>query len=620
MIDNISWLAIYPEIVLLTMACVIALVDLGVHSARRTATYVLTLLTLAVVAGLQAMYASSGNTFYGFGNMVVSDAMGNWLKCFATVAMMITLVYARPYAADRGMMRGGEMFTLSMFALLGMFIMISGNNFLVIYLGLELLTLSSYALVALRRDNATATEAAMKYFVLGAMASGFLLYGLSMIYGATGSLDIGQVFKAVNSGQIRHQVLVFGLVFVVAGLAFKLGVVPFHMWIPDVYQGAPTAVTLMIGGAPKLAAFAITIRLLVDGLLPLAIDWQQMLAVLAIGSLLVGNLAAIAQTNLKRMLAYSTISQMGFVLLGLMSGVVNGNVDATAVENAYSASMFYVVTYVLTTLAAFGVILLLAREGFESEEISDFAGLNQRSPLYAGVMAVCLFSMAGIPPLVGFYAKLAVLQALVASGQTLYIAMAVFAVIMSLIGAFYYLRVVKVMYFDAPLTASNVSAPADVRVVLTLNGALLLVLGLLPGGLMALCADAVVRALATYAFPTACCSCVATRVRLAGHRGSVHCCQPAFCQPPLAGGGAAVQSEKAAGGSPGRADPAVLSCGWLGAVAGTQGRADCFARLGVLCDHRDAVPYTRLSRFCLPLPAAPPRLMAGVPKVFHEGA
>jgi NADH-quinone oxidoreductase subunit N len=497
MIDNISWLAIYPEIVLLTMACVIALVDLGVHSARRTATYVLTLLTLVVVAGLQAMYASSGNTFYGFGNMVVSDAMGNWLKCFATVAMMITLVYARPYAADRGMMRGGEMFTLSMFALLGMFIMISGNNFLVIYLGLELLTLSSYALVALRRDNATATEAAMKYFVLGAMASGFLLYGLSMIYGATGSLDIGQVFKAVNSGQIRHQVLVFGLVFVVAGLAFKLGVVPFHMWIPDVYQGAPTAVTLMIGGAPKLAAFAITIRLLVDGLLPLAIDWQQMLAVLAIGSLLVGNLAAIAQTNLKRMLAYSTISQMGFVLLGLMSGVVNGNVDATAVENAYSASMFYVVTYVLTTLAAFGVILLLAREGFESEEISDFAGLNQRSPLYAGVMAVCLFSMAGIPPLVGFYAKLAVLQALVASGQTLYIAMAVFAVIMSLIGAFYYLRVVKVMYFDAPLTASNVSAPADVRVVLTLNGALLLVLGLLPGGLMALCADAVVRALAT---------------------------------------------------------------------------------------------------------------------------
>ena len=418
MIDNISWLAVYPEIVLLVMACVIALVDLWVKSPRRTATYVLTMLTLAVVAALEGVYASSGNTFYGFGNMVVSDAMGNWLKCFATIAVMVTLVYSRPYAADRDMLRGGEMFTLSMFALLGMFIMISGNNFLVIYLGLELLTLSSYALVALRRDNATATEAAMKYFVLGAMASGFLLYGLSMLYGATGSLDIGQVFKAVLSGQVKHQVLVFGLVFVVAGLAFKLGVVPFHMWIPDVYQGAPTSITLMIGSAPKLAAFAITMRLLVDGLLPLAIDWQQMLAVLAIGSLLIGNLAAIAQTNLKRMLAYSTISQMGFVLLGLLSGVINGQVNSAVAENAYSASMFYVVTYVLTTLATFGVILLLAREGFESEEISDLAGLNQRSPLYAGVMAICLFSMAGIPPLVGFYAKLAVLQSLLASGQT----------------------------------------------------------------------------------------------------------------------------------------------------------------------------------------------------------
>ncbi|KAB7591711.1 NADH-quinone oxidoreductase subunit NuoN [Verminephrobacter eiseniae] len=497
MINDISWLAIYPEIVLLTMACVIALADLGVRSPRRTETYVLTLLTLAVVAVLQAMYARSGHTFYGFGNMVISDAMGNWLKCFATVAMMITLVYGRPYAAERDMLRGGELFTLGMFALLGMFIMIGGNNFLVIYLGLELLTLSSYALVALRRDNATATEAAMKYFVLGALASGFLLYGLSMLYGATGSLDIGQVFKAINAGQIKHQVLVFGLVFVVAGLAFKLGAVPFHMWIPDVYQGAPTAVTLMLAGAPKLAALAITLRLLVDGLLPLAIDWQQMLALLAIGSLLVGNLAAIAQTNLKRMLAYSTIAQMGFVLLGLMSGVVNGKVDATAVENAYSAAMFYVITYVLTTLAAFGVILLLAREGFESEEIADFAGLNQRSPLYAGVMAVCLFSLAGIPPLVGFYAKLSVLQALLASGQGWHLALAVFAVGMSLIGAFYYLRVVKVMYFDAPLTASNVSAPIDVRMLLTLNGALILVLGLLPGGLMALCAEAVVRALAT---------------------------------------------------------------------------------------------------------------------------
>jgi NADH-quinone oxidoreductase subunit N len=493
MIDKLSWIAIYPEIVLMVMACVIAMVDLAVTSPRRTATYGLTLITLGSVAVLLALYASGEQTIYGFGNQVVSDPMGNWLKCFATIAMMITLVYGRPYAGDRDMLRGGEMFTLSMFSLLGMFVMISGNNFLVIYLGLELLTLSSYALVALRRDNATATEAAMKYFVLGALASGFLLYGLSMVYGATGSLDIGKVFQAVASGQIKHQVLVFGLVFIVSGLAFKLGVVPFHMWVPDVYQGAPTAITLMIGGAPKLAAFAITIRLLVEGLLPLAIDWQQMLVVLAVGSLLVGNFAAIAQTNLKRMLAFSTISQMGFVLLGLIPGVVNGNTLSAA--NAYSSAMFYVITYVLTTLASFGVILLLAREGFESEEISDLAGLNQRRPLYAGVMAICLFSMAGIPPLVGFYAKLSVLQALITTGYGPYLTLAIFAVMMSLVGAFYYLRVVKVMYFDQPITVTTVSAPGDVRVVLCINGALVLILGLLPNGLMSLCASAIVKTL-----------------------------------------------------------------------------------------------------------------------------
>ena len=495
MIDNLSWVTAYPEMLLLVMACVIALVDLGVKTPTRGVTYALSLLTLAAVAVLQGLYASTGATVYSFGNMVVSDPMGNWLKCFAAIAMMATLVYGRPYAADREMLRGGELFTLSLFSLLGMFVMISGNNFLVLYLGLELLTLSSYALVALRRDNGVATEAAMKYFVLGAMASGFLLYGLSMLYGATGSLDINTVFKVVASGQVKHQVLVLGLVFVVCGLAFKLGVVPFHMWIPDVYQGAPTAVTLMIGGAPKLAAFAMTMRLLVDGLLPLAIDWQQMLMVLSVASLLVGNLAAIAQTNLKRMLAFSTISQMGFVLIGLLSGVVNGNTASAA--NAYSSAMFYVVTYVLTTLASFGVILLLAREGFESEEISDLAGLNQRSPLYAGVMAVCLFSLAGVPPLVGFYAKLSVLQALVASGQTGAMALAIFAVMMSLIGAFYYLRVIKVMYFDKPLTATTVSAGADVRVVLSINGALILILGLVPGGLMALCARAIVQSLGT---------------------------------------------------------------------------------------------------------------------------
>ncbi|MEY3640037.1 MAG: NADH-quinone oxidoreductase subunit, partial [Pseudomonadota bacterium] len=412
---------------------------------------------------------------YGFGRLVVSDPMGHWLKCFATIAVMVTLVYARPYAADRDMLRGGEIFSLSVFALLGMSVMISGQNFLILYLGLELLTLSSYALVALRRDNTQATEAAMKYFVLGAMASGFLLYGMSMLYGATGSLDLATVFKVIASGQVKHQVLVFGLVFVVSGLAFKLGVVPFHMWVPDVYQGAPTAATLMIAGAPKLAAFAIVIRMLVEGLLPLAIDWQQMLTLLAIASLLVGNLAAIAQTNLKRMLAYSTIAQMGFVLIGLMSGVVSGNAAMGA--NAYSSAMFYVVGYVLTTLATFGIILLLARQGFESEEITDLAGLNNRSPLYAGVMAISMFS-------------------LVASGHTADIALAVFAVAMSLVGAFYYLRVVKVMYFDEAVTATTVSADADVRVVLSLNGLLVLVLGIVPGALMSLCARSVTQMLA----------------------------------------------------------------------------------------------------------------------------
>jgi NADH-quinone oxidoreductase subunit N len=491
MIDKLSWIAVYPELVLLVMACVIALADLYVKTPRRTVTYALTLLTLGAVAAMEASYALGGETFYGFGNMVVVDPMGSWLKCFSSIALMVTVVYGRPYVADRDMLRGGEFFTLSLFALLGMFVMISGHNFLVLYMGLELMTLSSYALVALRRDDARATEAAMKYFVLGALASGFLLYGLSMLYGATGSLNINEVFNAIASRQVNHQVLVFGLVFIVSGLAFKLGAVPFHMWLPDVYHGAPTAVTLIIGGAPQLAAFAMTIRLLVEGLLPLAIDWQQMLTLMAIGSLLIGNLAAVAQTNLKRMLAFSTISQMGFLLLGLLAGVVNGNQLNT--ESAYGAAMFYALTYVLTTLAAFGIILLLARAGHESEEITDLSGLNQRSPLFAGVMAMSMFSLAGLPPLVGFYAKLGVLQALISSGQTSYLVLSVFAVFMSLIGAFYYLRVVKVMYFDAPHShnAQPISAPADARIVLAINGVLLLALGIAPGSLMTLCAQSI---------------------------------------------------------------------------------------------------------------------------------
>ena len=374
----------YAEVFLLCMICVILLLDLFLTDAQRDLTYVLTLFTL-LGCFLITAFSQPVNDIEPFSDMFVADPLASVLKMCIYASVAVVLIYSQAYIRSRDMFRG-EFFVLALFATLGMLVMVSGSSMLTLYLGLELLSLSLYAMIALQRDSAQATEAAMKYFVLGALASGFLLYGMSMMYGATGSLDINAVFKAINSGQIRHQVLIFGLVFIVAGLAFKLGVVPFHMWIPDVYQGAPTAVTLMIGGAPKLAAFAIMIRLLVEGMLPLAIDWQQMLLVLSAGSLIIGNLAAIAQTNLKRMLAFSTISQMGFVLLGMMSGVVNGNINSAA--NAYSSSMFYVITYVLTTLASFGVILLLAREGFESEEISDFAGLNQRSPLYAGVMAV----------------------------------------------------------------------------------------------------------------------------------------------------------------------------------------------------------------------------------------
>jgi len=496
MIDRFSWVAVYPQIVLLVMTCVIALADLFDRSKRRHAAYIISILTLLAVAVLAAVYASDGKTVYGFGGAIVSDPLANWLICFACIATLVALVYSRGYIQVRGMLRGGEWYVLNLLALLGTLVICTGSNLLVLYLGLELLTLSGYALVALRRDDATAVEAAMKYFVLGSMASGFLLYGLSMIYGATGTLDINTLFDTVFSGQVSRQVLAFGLVFVVAGVAFKFGAAPFHMWLPDVYHGAPTAVTLVIGAAPKLAAFALAIRLLVEGLLPQAADWQPMLALLAVVSLLVGNLAAIAQTNLKRMLAYSTIAQMGFVLLGLLAGVVHGNTLPAA--NAYSSAMFYVVTYVLATLVSFGVIVLLSREGFESEEVADFAGLNRRSPWYAAVMAICLFSLAGIPPLVGFQAKLAVLQALLGTGQAIHIGLAVFAVLMSLVGAFYYIRVIKVMYFDEPPTgAVPLAAPADMRAVLSVNGLLLLLLGIFPGQLLTLCAQAVMQMLTT---------------------------------------------------------------------------------------------------------------------------
>ncbi|MFT3816265.1 MAG: NADH-quinone oxidoreductase subunit NuoN [Rubrivivax sp.] len=492
--NNVNWTVIQAEAWLLLAACVIIVVDVLDRGPERRLTFWLSQLAAAVFSWLH-LADVGGATVYGMSSMVVADPMGHLLAGFAGIAMMVGLAYARPTLAAREMDKG-EFYTLGLFVLLGIGVMCSANNFLVVYLGLEVMSLSLYALAALRREHAVATEAAMKYFVLGALASGFLLYGLSMIYGATGTLEMPRVFERIATGQINKDVLVFGVVFVVAGLGFKLGAVPFHMWVPDVYQGAPTAVTLLIGGAPKLAAFAITIRLLVDGLLGLAIDWQQMLVVLAVASLVIGNLAAIAQSNLKRMLAYSTISQMGFVLLGLSAGVVTGNTLSAA--NAYSSAMFYMVAYVLTTLGTFGMIMYLSRHGFESEEIEDFAGLNQRSPWAAGVMAVFLFSLAGIPPLVGFYAKLAVLQALVTTNVTGYIVLAVVAVLLSLVGAFYYLRVVKVMYFDVPRGAvPPAERSAGVSALLAANGLAVLLFGVLPGGLMALCRDAIVKALTT---------------------------------------------------------------------------------------------------------------------------
>jgi len=489
-----NWQAVYPEIVLLAMACVVALVDLWVPGKDRIVTYCLAQGSLFVVAGLQLWFFRDGFTMYSMQRMVVADPMGHLLGLFATLAMMVTLVYARPYAASRDMLKG-ELFTLSMFSLLGILVMLCANNFLVVYLGLELMSLSLYALVAMRRDDIGATEAAMKYFVLGALASGFLLYGLSMMYGATGSLDISSVFKAIATGTINRGVLILGTVFVVSGLAFKLGAVPFHMWVPDVYQGAPTAATLLVGGAPKLAAFAITIRLLVEGMIGLAVDWQQMLVLISVASMVVGNLAAIAQTNIKRMLAYSTIAQVGFMLLGLCPGVVSGN--TLSAVNAYSSAMFYIVVDVLTSLGTFGMIMLLSRAGHEAERIDDFRGLAKRSPWFAGVMAVFMFSLAGIPPTVGFYAKLAVLQSLVTTNVGGYIWLAVVAVVLSLLGAYYYLRVVKVMYFDDPVDTQPIQGDLDVRVMLSLNGAAVLLLGILPGGLMQLCAQAIVQMFAT---------------------------------------------------------------------------------------------------------------------------
>jgi len=469
------------EIFLLVMVSVILIADLLIkQNSGRLFTYTLVQLTL-VVCSLITVSTHVSGVSYVFHNMFVDDLMSDVLKLLTYMAVSVMMIYSRQYLIVRGLF-SGEFMVLALFATLGMMVMISANHFLTLYLGLELLSLSLYAMVALQRDSAIATEAAMKYFILGALASGLLLYGMSMLYGATGSLELGAVSSAIQSGQANQSLLVFGLVFVVSGLAFKLGVVPFHMWVPDVYHGAPTAMTMLIGSAPKLAAFAFVSRILVEGLQPLVQHWSGMLVILSIASMAIGNLTAIAQTNLKRMFAYSTIAHMGFLLLGLLSGGIEG----------YGASMFYAVIYVLMSLGAFGMIMLLSREGFEADTLNDFKGLSQRSPWLAFMMLLLMFSMAGVPPTVGFYAKFSVLNAVVQAGH---LWLAIVAVIFSLIGAFYYLRIVKLMYFDVPESHAPITVGQDAALLISLNGLGVLFLGLLPDMLMTICGVSVQQSL-----------------------------------------------------------------------------------------------------------------------------
>ncbi len=469
-----------PEIFLLAMACVILIADSLLKNSGRMVSYMLVQLTLMVCA-LITVGTHENGVAHVFHNMFVDDLMSDVLKLLTYLAVSMMLVYSRLYLTVRGLF-SGEFMVLTLFATLGMMVMISASHFLALYLGLELLSLSLYAMVALQRDSAIATEAAMKYFILGALASGLLLYGMSMLYGAAGSLDLATVSNSIQTGHANKTLLVFGLVFVVSGLAFKLGAVPFHMWVPDVYHGAPTAMTMLIGSAPKLATFAFVARILVQGLQPLVLHWSGMLIILAVASMALGNITAIAQTNLKRMFAYSTIAHMGFLLLGFVSGDIEG----------YGSAMFYAVIYVLMSLGAFGMIMLLSRLGFEADTLDDFKGLNQRSPWLAFLMLLLMFSMAGVPPTVGFYAKFSVLNAVVQSGH---IWLAVAAVLFSLVGAFYYLRIVKLMYFDAPESHAPIVFEPDTTLLISVNGLGVLLLGLLPGTLMSVCAVSVQQSL-----------------------------------------------------------------------------------------------------------------------------
>ncbi|HET7394911.1 MAG TPA: NADH-quinone oxidoreductase subunit NuoN [Gammaproteobacteria bacterium] len=466
-----------PEMFVLGMGCLILLVDVFLSDRNRAVTWWLSLATIAATAWLTVTVAQ-GSGLLTFDNMFINDRMGNVLKLFTYLTVALVFLYSRDYLADRNLFKG-EFYVLGLFGMLGIMVMISAHNFLTIYLGLELLSLSLYAMIALDRDNGVASEAAIKYFVLGAIASGTLLYGMSILYGTAGTLDITRLGVHIAEAPAASIGLVFSLGFIILGLCFKFGAVPFHMWLPDVYEGASTPVTLYVGSAPKIGAFALFMRLLVEGLGGLHDEWRIMLIVISILSMAIGSIVAIAQTNLKRMLAYSTISHVGFILLGILAGTAAG----------YQSAMFYTLTYVIMATTAFGVIILLARKGFESDQLDDFKGLNERSPWFAAVMLAAMFGMAGAPPFVGFFAKLYVLRAVIDANMTW---LAVVAVFFSIISAYYYIRVVKLMYFDrAPEGARPVQAGMDIRWVLSGNGIAILLLGILPGPLMALCARAI---------------------------------------------------------------------------------------------------------------------------------
>jgi NADH-quinone oxidoreductase subunit N len=479
-------LILLPEAYLVVAACVLLLMDAYTKPSQKNAIHWLAIIVLGV-AGWMVVNGQPDRAVTAFNGMFIRDGVAEILKVFALLLTAITFVYARPYLRDR-QMPVGEFYSLTMFAMIGIMILVSAGSLVTIYLGLELLTLSTYALVALNRDSRLSSEAAIKYFVLGALASGMLLYGMSMIYGATHTLDLVGIHAAAGTTEWKN-LMMFGLVFMIVGIAFKFGVAPFHMWIPDVYQGAPTAVTIFVGSALKVAAFGMAYRLLSTGMGDmsgpeginhvLAHQWQLMLAVLAVLSLAIGNLVAIVQTNLKRLLAYSTISHMGYLLIGMVNATPEG----------YAAAMFYVISYALMSAAAFGIILAMARAGFECEDIDDLRGLNQRSPWFAFLMLLTMFSLAGVPPMFGFFAKLLVLQAAIHAGM---LWLAIVGAVAAIIGLYYYLRVVKVMYFDAPAEGVELKAQNDqpLRWVLSANALALLVLGFWWGPLYAWCQDA----------------------------------------------------------------------------------------------------------------------------------